>query len=181
MLQTRKAPHWVVNMLVYECRVLDNLCYKHGKPNTGWSIHWCTSAACSTIYVTNTESPTVGGRYVGVRASCFQKFTTKRKASLRHMCCWGAVDTCVTDTESLTLDGWYVTLLKRKATVSQSSSHQPTCCWGAADTCIMASNEDTRQDRLRRRRERDRLRRQMETAPGRKWGRKRSKVYKPGH
>ena len=28
----------------------------------------------------------------------------------------------------------------------------------------MASNEDTRQDRLRRRRERDRLRRQIETA-----------------
>ena len=31
--------------------------------------------------------------------------------------------------------------------------------------CIMASNDDTaRQDRLRRRRERDRLRREMETA-----------------
>ena len=45
-----------------------------------------------------------------------------------------------------------------------ASNHHPTCFWETADTCIMTSNEDTRQDRLWRRRERDRLRRQMETA-----------------
>ena len=45
----------------------ENLRCEHGKPHTGWSSYERrTCVACTKIYFTNTESPTLGGHHTSV-------------------------------------------------------------------------------------------------------------------